>query len=213
MMLIGVILVIAAIALFMLGYIIIGEEEDYLKKAVRYDGMAAGFTGHGGSVLIEGKISGRNSTIIHDFVHAAKENNDAGTWRTMERHFQPVIANLAGGEVTLVSEFVCDRGKGKKVLETEERTPNSDPVRFTGLKIGAPITAVGTLTGLSPASLTVKYWYSGSADDYMSAVKSNRNNIYIFCPIIALAGAVFFLFGWKKRNIPNPPWERFPGDY
>ncbi|GEM_PF-1371006 len=96
------------------------------------------------------------------------------------------------------SKFVCTLPEGKKAVNTEEKTPNDDPVRHEGLRRGDPITAVGALTGITPASLEVKHWCSGSVAEYRAPLSSNSRNSYIICPLIALAGAGMFFAGWKK---------------
>jgi hypothetical protein len=199
MMLIGVILVIAAIAIFAFGLFMVGEEEDFVKNAARFDGGAADTARRGDLVIVEGKVSEKNKILVHDFVDAAKENNDAGTWGILEAYRQPVIADLARGEIILNSEYICDRAEGKNVLATDDRTLNNDPIRYIGLRRGDPITAVGTLSSLAPAALAVKHWYSGSVATYRDALTTNRRTGYIACPIIAVAGAALFLWGWKKR--------------
>lgn len=199
MMLLGIVLVIAAIAIFAFGLFMVGEEEDFVNNAARFDGGAADAVRRGDLVIVEGKVSGKNKILVHDFIDAAKENNDAGTWGILEVYRQPVIADLARGEIILNSEYVCDRADGKNVLATDDRTPNNDPIRYIGLRRGDPITAVGTLASLAPAALAVKHWYSGSIASYSDALTANRRTGYIACPIIAGAGAAMFLWGWKKR--------------
>lgn len=199
MMIAGVILMLAAAGVFAFAFLMIGDEEAAMKKAVRFDGSAAGSVKQGDLVLVEGRVSVKNKILVHDFVHGAKENNDAGTWGILEAYRQPIIADLAQGEITLVSELICSEAKGNNTLETEDRTPNNDPIRFQGLRRGDPITAVGTLSALAPAALAVQSWYSGSSADYSDYLASNRSNLYIFCPLIALAGAGLFLVGFRKR--------------
>ena len=149
--------------------------------------------------MVEGKVSVKNKILVHDFVDGAKENNDAGTWAILEAYRQPVIADLTRGEIILNSEVVCSEAKGNNTLETKDRTPNNDPIRYQGLRKGDPITAVGTLAALAPAALTVQHWYSGSIADYRDYLASNRRNICIFGPLLLLRGRDFS--SWDSAKV------------
>lgn len=199
MMIVGVILVVAAAVLFAIGPFMVEQEEDSMKRAWRFDGSAAVTARQGDLVMVEGKVSAKNRILIHDYVIAAKENNDAGTWAILEEYHQPVRADLKGGEIILTADHVCTSPEGNNVLNTDERTPNNDPIRFVGLKRGDPITAIGTLTSQSPAALAVKYWHSGSIADYKNFLSSSRKGVYIFCTVIAALGAGLFLWGLKNK--------------
>jgi hypothetical protein len=198
MMIVGVILVLASIAIFVFAIFMIGEEEQLLKKAVRFDGGAAG-AGQGVLVIVEGRVSAKNRILVHDFVDAEKEHNDAGSWGVLEQYRQPVLADLARGEIILTAKYVCVRPEGNNILKTNERTSFNDPVRFIGLRRGDPITAVGTLTSLVPAALAVKDWYSGSIAEYRDSLTTNRKTGYIGCAVMIVLGAGLFIWGLKSR--------------
>lgn len=199
MMIAGVILVLASMAIFVFAIFMIGEEEDTFKKAARFDGGAAGAARQGDLVIVEGRVSVRNRILVHDFVDAEKENNDAGSWLILEQYRQPVLADLARGEIILTADHVCVRPEGNNVLKTDDRTSNNDPIRFIGLKRGDPITAIGTLASLAPAALAVKDWYSGSITDYKDSLATNRKTGYIGCVVMIVLGAGLFLWGLKSR--------------
>lgn len=199
MMIIGAVFMAAAAALLVVALFMIGEEQELVKKAVPYEGGASAAVRQGELVIAGGKVSEKNKVLIFHFVDAAKENNDAGTWLIMETYRQPVIADLARGEIILNSETVCTRPEGKNVVNTNDRTPNNDPIRYEGLRRGDPITAIGTLTSLKPATLAVKHWYSGSIADYKNSMVSNRKSGYIGSALVFLLGAGLVVWGWKKR--------------
>ncbi len=199
MMAVGVMMVLAAIAILLFALFMVGEEEESLKKAARFEGGAAGAAAQGDLVIIEGRVSVKNKILTHDYVDAAKENNDKGTWTILQVYHQPVLADLAQGEIILASAQVCTRPDGINALKTDEITPNKDPIRFVGLKRGDPIAAIGTLTSSVPAALAVKYWYSGSVADYKEFISSSRKGSYIFFAVLAALGAGLFVLGFKKR--------------
>ncbi len=137
---------------------------------------------------------------MHDFVDAAKEHQvKGGSWSILEKYRQPVLADLALGGITLTSDNLCSEAKGNNVLETGEKSEWDRKVRYIGLRRGDPVTAVGTLTSSAPAALAVKYWYSGSIEDYGSFLASSRKGLYIFCVLIAALGAGLFIWGLKNR--------------
>jgi len=202
MMITGVILVLVAIGILAFGLFMIGDEEDSMKKAARFDGKAAGTAVKGDLVLVEGKVSVKNKILVHDFVDAAKEWYDYDAdWSILEAYRQPVIADLARGEILLTSENICSEAKGNNVLLTDEKSPWNRQVRYIGLKRGDPITAVGTLISSAPAALSVTYWYSGSVADHKDSLTSSRKGVYVFCLLIAVMGAGLFYWGWKKRQV------------
>ena len=58
--------------------------------------------GQGDLVMVEGRVSAKNRILIHDYVDAAKENNDAaGRWAILEEYHQPILADLKRGEIIL----------------------------------------------------------------------------------------------------------------
>lgn len=200
MMVAGAILAAAAIALFVAAFVMVGEDEDTINRAIRYDGKAGGPVKPGDLVFIEGKVSAKNKVLVHDFVNAASEHQVRGqSWSTLNLFRQPVMADLAVGGITLNSENVCTGAKGNNILMTDEKSSWNNEIRYIGLRRGDPITAVGTLASVDPAALTVRNWYSGSVADYKETLSSGRKNMYIFCPILALMGAGMFFAGWKKR--------------
>jgi hypothetical protein len=148
--------------------------------------VAAGKVDRGELVIVEGKISAKNRILVHDFVDAAKEYQaKGGSWTILEVHRQPVLADLARGEILLTSDTLCTEWNRK--------------VRYVGLKRGDPVTAIGTLASLAPAALTVKYWYSGSVADYKIFLSSSRRGLHVFCGVIAIVGAGLFLLGLKRK--------------
>lgn len=200
MMIIGVILVLAAITILGFAIFMLGEEEDFIKKAARFEAGTAVAAGRGDLVLVEGRVSAKNRILVHDFVDAAKEYQaDKGSWTILEVYRQPVLADLARGEIILAADKVCTLAEGNNVLETGEKTASGRKIRYTGLRRGDPITAVGTLTTVVPAALAVKYWYSGTLTDYKNYLASSRKGSYIFFAVIGALGAGFFLWGLKKR--------------
>ncbi|MBP7735579.1 MAG: hypothetical protein KA369_06355 [Spirochaetes bacterium] len=200
MMVAGVILVVAAVALFVAAITMLGKDEDVISRAVRFDGSAAASIKQGDLVVVEGKVSVKNKILIHDFVDAASEHQvKGGSWSTLEFFRQPVLADLAHGEILLNSENLCSEAKGNNVLMTGEKSKWNHEVRYIGLRRGDPITAVGILASLAPAALTVKDWYSGSVADYKDSLSSSRKNLFILCPILALVGAGMFILGFRKR--------------
>lgn len=203
----GAILMLVAIGIFAFALVMIGEEADLLNKAVRFDGGAAGAAGRGDLVIVEGRVSAKNKILMHDFVDAAKEYQDGeGSWPILEEYRQPILADLARGEIILTADKVCRGAKGNNVLENNERTTSGRKIHYIGLKRGDPITATGTLTSLDPASLAVKHWYSGSVADHKSFLTSSRTGVYIFCGLLFVLGAAFFLWGIKPRwSSPTSP--------
>ena len=199
MMIVGVIMMLVAIGILAFTLVIAGEEEDAVKKAARFDGDAAGAV-QGKLIIVEGRVSAKNRMLLRDFVDAAKEYQaDKGSWTILESYRQPVLADLARGGIILNSGNVCTRAKGNNVLKTDERTASGRKIRYTGLKRGDPITAVGTLNSSAQAALEVAYWYSGSVADYENYLASSRKGAYIFFAVIAALGAGFILLGWKNR--------------
>ena len=199
MMIAGAIMVLASVALNIAAPGMIGGESTDLIHAARFDG-SAGNVAPGALVVVEGKISAKNKTLVHDFVDAAKEHQvKGGSWSILQAYRQPVIAELARGEVILNSENLCTEAKGSNILAVDEKSEWGRPVRFIGLKNGDPITAVGTLSALSPAALTVKSWYSGSAADYQDYLASSMKGLRVFCAIIAVLGVGLFLLGFIRR--------------
>jgi hypothetical protein len=207
MMAVGVILVLAAMGILLAGLFVVGEQEDSINRAVAYDGKAADADGPRGLVIVEGKVSARNKVLIFDFVYGAKESNEkGGSWSIRETYLQPVVAELAGGEIILKTEGVCSEGKETNFRNTDERDANGRLIRYVGLKRGDPITALGTLTSSAPATMAVKYCYSGSVAGYRDYLSSSRRNGFIVCPILALAGVLMFLWGYKRRQAsPRQP--------
>jgi len=200
MMIVGAIMMLAAAGLFAFAPAMIGEEEADIRSAARFDGSAGGSFAPGALVVVEGKISTKNKTLVHDFVDAAKEHQvKGGSWSILQAYRQPVIAELSRGEIVLTSENLCTEAKGNNVLDTDEKSEWGKPVRYTGLKKGDPITALGTLTSLSPAALTVKSWYSGSAAEFNEYLASSMKGLRVFCAIIAVLGAGLFLLGFIRR--------------
>lgn len=203
MMIVGAIMVLVAAAIFAFGKIMLGEEIHAFESAARFEGGTAGAAGQadlGELVVIEGKVSAKNKILVHGFVDASKDHQvKGGSWTSLEMYRQPVLADLARGEILLNSEYLCTAAKGNNVLETGERSAWNNRVRYIGLKRGDPITAIGTLTSLAPAALAVKYWYSGSVADYRNYLPSSLMGLYVFCAIITVTGAGFFLLGLKRR--------------
>jgi len=203
MMIIGAAMVLGAAALLVVSQSVIGDEEEMLKKAVRFDGGAAGSMSQGDLAVIEGKVSARNKILKHDFVHAAMEYENEGSWTIVETYRQPVIVDLAVGEALLESDMVCTRSGRDNTLMTDETDPRvfrGHRIRYQGLRRGDPVAAVGTLATLSPASVKVVHWYSGSALDYMNSLASNRKSARIGFSIFALLGAGLLFWGLKKRE-------------
>ena len=199
MMIAGAIMVLASVALNIAAPGMIGGESTDLIHAARFDG-SAGNVAPGALVVVEGKVSAKNKTLVHDFVDAAKEHQvKGGSWSILQAYRQPVIAELARGEVILNSENLCTEAKGSNILAVDEKSEWGRSVRFIGLKKGDPITAVGTLSALSPAALTVKSWYSGSAADYQDYLASSMKGLRVFCAIIAVLGVGLFLLGFIRR--------------
>ncbi len=200
MMVVGAILVAAAIALFVAAFAMVGDDEELINRAVRFDGSAAGSAKQGDLVIVEGRVSAKNKVLVHDFIDAASEHQvKGGSWSVLKYFRQPVLADLARGEILLNSDNLCTEAKGNNVLMTDEKSEWGHEIRYIGLRRGDPIMAVGALASLDPAVLTVKNWYSGSAADYRESLASSRKKIYIFCPILALIGAGLFLLGFRKR--------------
>ena len=203
MMTVGVIMILAAAAIFAFGNMMLFEEMNSFETAARYEGGMAGAAGQfdiGELVIVEGKVSAKNKILVHDFVDASKDHQvKGGSWTSLEMYRQPILADLARGEILLNSENLCTEAKGNNVLETNEKSSWNNRIRYIGLKRGDPITAIGILTSLSPAALTVKHWYSGSIADYRNYLPSSMMGLYIFCAIIAVAGAGFFFMGLKRR--------------
>lgn len=199
MMLAGVILIFSAIGIFAFGTYMIGEEANAIKKSARFYGGNANAVSRGTLVIIEGRVSMKNKLLVHDYVDAAKEcyGNDAD-WSIIESYCQPVLVDLPPGEIILTSGRVCTRATGNNVLYTGEKTKDGENVRYTGLKRGDPVTAIGTVTAHSPAALAVKYWYSGSIDDYTAHLTSSRKNSRIFFMVLASMGAALFIWGWLR---------------
>lgn len=52
----------------------IGREEDLIRRAVRYDGDTVGVPKQGDLAIVEGRISGKNKVLVHDFIDAASEH-------------------------------------------------------------------------------------------------------------------------------------------
>lgn len=203
MMTVGVIMALAAIAILAFGYFMLGEEENLLNNAARFDGEAATDRHFdiGELVIVEGKVSAKNKILVHDFVDASKDHQvKGGSWTSLEMYRQPILADLARGGIILNSENLCTEAKGNNVLETDERSSWNNRIRYIGLKRGDPITAIGILSSLAPAALTVTHWYAGSIADYRDYLPSSRKGLYIFCAIIFALGAGLFLPGFKKRN-------------
>lgn len=199
MMIAGAIMVLASVALNIAAPGMIGGESTDLIHAARFDG-SEGNVAPGALVVVEGKVSAKNKTLVHDFVDAAKEHQvKGGSWSILQAYRQPVIAELARGEVILNSENLCTEAKGSNILAVDEKSEWGRSVRFIGLKKGDPITAVGTLSALSPAALTVKSWYSGSAADYQDYLASSMKGLRVFCAIIAVLGVGLFLLGFIRR--------------
>jgi len=200
MMVAGVILVAAAMVLFAVAITMLGKDDDMINRAAGFDGSAPGAVKQGDLVVVEGKVSEKNKILVHDFVDAASEHQVKGqSWSTLKFFRQPVLAELAHGEILLNSENLCSEAKGNNILMTDEKSEWGHEIRYIGLRRGDPITAVGVLTSVNPAVLSVKNWYSGSATEYRDSLSSNRRNIYVFCAILTLAGAGLFLLGFRKR--------------
>ncbi len=200
MMVAGVILVAAAIALFVVSFTMVGNDEELINRAVRFDGSAQGAVKQGDLVVVEGKVSEKNKILVHGFVDGASEHQVKGqTWSTLKLFRQPVLAEMAHGEILLNSENLCSEAKGNNVLMTGEKSEWGHEIRYVGLRRGDPITAVGVLTSSNPPALRVENWYSGSAPDFREFLASSRKNSYIFCVILALAGAGMFVLGFRKR--------------
>ena len=200
MMIAGVIIVIVAIAILAFALVMVGEEEDFIKKAARFDGGTAGTARQGDLVIVEGKVSAKNKILVHDFVDGAREHQvKGGSWSILKAYRQPVLADLAQGEIILASDKICNIAEGNNVLKTDEKSEWNHEVRYIGLRRGDPIAAVGTLASLAPAALDVKHWYSGSLADYKNYVTSSRKGSYIFFGVLVVIGAVLFILGFRKR--------------
>jgi hypothetical protein len=196
---VGVICVLVATAILAFALLAIGEEADILRRAAPYDGGTTGTVGRGHLVIVEGKVSAKNSVLVEDLVDAAMEQRDSeGSWMIRKEYRQPILVDLARGEILLTAAQVCTRAKEGKALEAEERTTSEGQIRYVGLRRGDPVTATGTLTSLAPASLSVENWYSGSVTDYRSFLTSSRRGVYVFSGVIAVLGVAFFLWGMKK---------------
>ena len=199
MMVVGSILVVSAVAIFVLAVTMARDEENLIGRAVPFNG-ATGAVKQGDLVVVEGKVSAKNKILIHDFVDAASERQiKGGSWTTLKLFRQPVLADLANGEIMLNADFPCAGAKGNNVLMTGEKTEGNREIRYIGLRRGDPVTAVGTLASVNPASLTVKNWYSGSVSEYRESLSSTGRNSYIFCAILVITGAGMFALGFRKR--------------
>jgi hypothetical protein len=202
---VGVICVLVAGGVLAFALLAIGEEADTAERAAPFDGGTTGTVGRGHLVIVEGKVSAKNSILVQDFVDAAKEHQDnRGSWTIRKEYRQPILVDLARGEILLTAAQVCTRAKDGKVLEAEERSTSEGKIRYVGLKRGDSVTATGTLTSLAPASLAVRDWYSGSVADYMSFLTSSRKGVCVFSGAIAGLGVVFFLWGMKGRDAIGP---------
>ncbi len=195
---VGVVMVVVAIAILAFSLFYIGEEENTLNKAAPFNGNAADTVKLGDLVIVTGKVSEKNKNIKFDFVHAAKEHHVDADWTILEFYRQPVIADLEKGEIILNSELLCTNGRGKSILHTDEKSEWRLPIRYEGLKRGNPIMAIGTITSLSPASLAVQHWYSGSVSDYRDSLASSKKNAPIFFVLLVGMGAGLYFWGVKR---------------
>lgn len=199
MMAVGAVMMAAALGIFIFGFVILGEKDEAFERAIPYDGTPGG-AGEGDLVVIEGKVSARNKILVHDFVDAAKEHQvKGGSWSILETYRQPILVDLAGGELLLTSETICTEAKGNNILMADEKSSWDRPVRYIGLKRGDPVTAVGTLIKTNPAAMTVEYWYSGTAAEHRASAASGGKGLQVFCLLVALMGAGLFIGGFKSR--------------
>ena len=197
----GVIMIVVSMGILAFGVFQLSEEQQMIQTAIPFNGNSTGNIKTGDLVVIEGKVSVKNKILIHDFVDAAREyKGNKGYWTILESFRQPVTIDLAAGEITLHSEYICSEGTGNLIKSTDEKTPDGREIRYIGLRLGDPVTAVGTLTSHKPLMLEVKGWYSGSATDYSSYINSGMTGLYVFCILLALIGAGLFLLGMKKSN-------------
>ncbi|MBN1532058.1 MAG: hypothetical protein JXA20_05295 [Spirochaetes bacterium] len=198
MMVVGVMLVLAAAGILLLGLFVTGEQEDALNSAAPFDGGAA--AAPQGPVVVQGKVSPKNRILVFDFVYGAKETNEkGGSWSIRETYLQPIVADLAGGEILLKTEGVCTEGREGNFRSTGERDANNRLIRYVGLKRGDSITAVGTMTSAAPPAMAVQYCYPGSLADYRDSLASGRRTGFIASPLLTLAGVLMFLWGYKRR--------------
>jgi hypothetical protein len=200
MMAAGAILALAAAGILLFGLFIVGEREEAINGAAPFDGSAAGAGGTKGLIVVEGKVSAKNRVLVYDFVYGAMQANEkGGTWTIRKMYSQPFIVDLGNGEVILDPEDLCTEGSERNFRETGLKDANGRPTRYVGLKRGDPITAIGQLVSSAPATVAVRYCYAGSAAGYRESLASSRRNGFIACPILALVGALMFLWGYRRR--------------
>lgn len=196
-MIVGVALIFFAIWIFASWTYKTVEEANSIKKSLRFEGGSTLTTKQGALVIIEGNVSMKNKFLIHDFVIAVKERyietSEHSDWSIIESYRQPVLVDLSPGEIILTSDHVCTQAKRNNFLYAGIKT------RYSGLKKGDPVAAIGTLTAHSPATLAVKYWYSGSIEDYTTHMASLRKYSYILFIVPMSMGVGFFIWGWKRK--------------
>lgn len=197
MMVAGAILVLAAIGILIAGLFITGEQESAINGATPFDG---GPSVAGTRVIVEGKVGDRNAILKLDYVYGARESNQkGGSWTILEAYVQPLVLDLASGGIVLNTKGVCTEGKAGNILNTDEKDANGRQVRYTGLKRGDRVSAVGTLTSSDPPEMEVGHCYAGTVSEFRDSVSSSRRTSYIFCTVIALAGALMFFLGFRRR--------------
>jgi hypothetical protein len=157
----------------------------------------------GDQVIIEGTVSERNPLLVHDFVAAEKQYYKSGRgsgWEILDTYNQPVVTELARGEVILRSDSICTDSKKKNFLETDEKTGNGNEIRYQGVRRLDPITAGGVIEKMDPPVIAVRYCYLGSINEYQDSIKGDITFNMIACLGSSAVGVVLILSGIGKRK-------------
>ena len=166
----------------------------------------------GQEVLVEGQVSGENPlrSTSYGFVAYLREEReiendegtpDPGSWSVHERVTPPLLLSLSGSLVQIANDDyeLLD-------AETIEEGPGLDRysgTRYKGLKIGAPVIAVGIVAaGREAPSIEAEFIARGTQASYIAR---RRSGSIVFCVgslLVAVLGGLVLLRDRVGRLLP-----------
>lgn len=193
---VGIGFCVVSLAIGIFGNHLLSEETSKLTSAKVY-GPADPFDR---MVLVEGKVSGKNKTLVQNLVHADRETYSVGVggkrsrWSTQEQFNQPLSLDVGSEEVVVTTDRPITRGKDTKIL----LDPNDKENRWSGIERGATVTVIGRITSKNPTTVDSSQTYADSRRGYEEDMGSGDRALFITIGVALLIGAAIVVYGIRK---------------